>query len=58
MEEACKKRDIILIDALLKHGARDENSTALKIAVDNKDDTLMSKLLAIRVSYETDLQFF
>lgn len=50
LEEACKHRDITLIDALLKHGARDDSAKALKIAIQNKDDILMAKLLAIRVS--------
>lgn len=50
LEEACKNRDITLIDCLLKYGARDDSTRALSLAVENKDDILMAKLLAIRVS--------
>ncbi|KAK6640321.1 hypothetical protein RUM44_012007 [Polyplax serrata] len=48
LEEACKNRDITLIDCLLKYGARDDSTRALSLAVENKDDILMAKLLAIR----------
>lgn len=47
--EACKNRDVPIVDLLLKRGARDDDCKALSIAVTNKDETLIAKLLSIKV---------
>lgn len=47
--EACKNRDVMTVDLLLKHGARDDDCKALAIAVQNKDETLTAKLLSTKV---------
>ncbi|CAH0558750.1 unnamed protein product [Brassicogethes aeneus] len=46
--EACKNRDVPVVDLLLKHGARDDDCKALAFAVENKDETLIPKLLSIK----------
>lgn len=47
--EACKNRDVMMADLLLKHGARDDDCKALAVAVQNKDETLTAKLLSTKV---------
>lgn len=47
--EACRNRDVPLVDLLLKHGARDDDCKALFVSVQNKDETLIAKLLSIKV---------
>nr|CAH7742533.1 unnamed protein product [Callosobruchus chinensis] len=46
--EACKNRDLPIVDLLLKHGARDDDCKALSIAVKNCDETLIAKLLSTK----------
>ncbi|KAF6207493.1 hypothetical protein GE061_015939 [Apolygus lucorum] len=46
--EACKLRNITMVDLLLRHNAHDHESKALEVAVNNKDDILIAKLLSIR----------
>ncbi|XP_014247457.1 leucine-rich repeat serine/threonine-protein kinase 1 [Cimex lectularius] len=46
--EACKSRNIALVDLLLRYNAHDHESKALSVAIQNKDDLLTAKLLAIR----------
>ncbi|XP_050296551.1 leucine-rich repeat serine/threonine-protein kinase 1 isoform X5 [Anthonomus grandis grandis] len=46
--EACKNRDVAILDLLLKRGARDDECKALSVAMHNKDETLISKLLATK----------
>lgn len=48
--EACKNRDVPIVDLLLKRGARDDECKALGVAVTNKDETLIAKLLSTKVS--------
>jgi len=47
LAEACKNRDLGMIDLLLKHGARDEDSKALFVA--SRDDIILGKLLTLKV---------
>lgn len=47
--EACKNRDVTMVDLLLKYGARDDDCKALAITVQNKDETLTAKLLSTKV---------
>lgn len=49
--EACRNRDVPIVDLLLKHGARDDDCKALCVAVDNNDETLIAKLLSTKVGY-------
>ncbi|XP_019766471.2 leucine-rich repeat serine/threonine-protein kinase 1 isoform X4 [Dendroctonus ponderosae] len=46
--EACRNRDVPIVDLLLKRGARDDDCKALVIAVTNKDETLIAKLLSTK----------
>uniref|UniRef100_T1HIN4 non-specific serine/threonine protein kinase n=1 Tax=Rhodnius prolixus TaxID=13249 RepID=T1HIN4_RHOPR len=46
--EACKQRNIAMVDLLLRHNAHDHESKALTVAINNKDDILIAKLLAIK----------
>ncbi|GJQ77064.1 hypothetical protein Trydic_g23635 [Trypoxylus dichotomus] len=46
--EACKNRDVPLVDLLLRSGARDDDCKALSATVQNKDETLTAKLLSIK----------
>lgn len=55
--EACRNRDIPIVDLLLKHGARDDDCKALSLAAQNKDETLTAKLLAMKVC-KADVVFF
>lgn len=48
--EACRNRDIAIVDLLLKHGARDDDCRALAVVVKNRDDILTAKLLSIKVN--------
>lgn len=47
--EACRNRDVPLVDLLLKHGARDDDCKALSVTVQNRDETLIAKLLSTKV---------
>ncbi|XP_056637900.1 leucine-rich repeat serine/threonine-protein kinase 1 isoform X1 [Diorhabda sublineata] len=46
--EACRNRDVPIVDLLLKHGARDDECKALAVAVNNNDETLIAKLLSTK----------
>ncbi|KAJ8942684.1 hypothetical protein NQ314_010008 [Rhamnusium bicolor] len=46
--EACRNRDVPIVDLLLKHGARDDECKALSAAIYNKDETLIAKLLSTK----------
>lgn len=46
--EACRNRDVSIVDLLLKNGARDDDCKALSAAIDNKDETLVAKLLSMK----------
>lgn len=49
--EACRNRDVPIVDLLLKHGARDDDCKALYVAVENNDETLIAKLLSTKVRF-------
>lgn len=40
-----------MVDLLLRHNAHDHESKALTVAINNKDDILIAKLLAIKVGF-------
>ncbi|XP_018323262.1 leucine-rich repeat serine/threonine-protein kinase 1 isoform X2 [Agrilus planipennis] len=46
--EACRNRDIPMVNLLLKYGARDDDCKALAVAVENRDETLTAKLLSVK----------
>lgn len=46
--EACRNRDVPIVDLLLKYGARDDECKALSVVVQNKDETLTAKLLSTK----------
>lgn len=47
--EACRNRDVPMVDLLLKFGARDDDCKALAVTVQNRDETLTAKLLSVKV---------
>ena len=49
--EACRNRDLGMLDLLLKSHARDDECKALFIAAHAKDEVIVSKLLALKVRY-------
>ncbi|CAG0916811.1 unnamed protein product [Notodromas monacha] len=52
--EACRFRDIGMIDLLLKHGARDDDCKAFFVAAAGKDEIVMAKLLALKSHADPD----
>ncbi|XP_064112289.1 leucine-rich repeat serine/threonine-protein kinase 1-like isoform X1 [Macrobrachium nipponense] len=46
--EACRNRDLGMLDLLLKNHARDDECKALFIAAHTKDEIIVSKLLALK----------
>ncbi|XP_017772148.1 PREDICTED: leucine-rich repeat serine/threonine-protein kinase 1 isoform X5 [Nicrophorus vespilloides] len=46
--EACKNRDVPLVELLLRCGARDDECKALSVAVQNRDEILSAKLLSTK----------
>ncbi|XP_024943937.1 leucine-rich repeat serine/threonine-protein kinase 1 isoform X2 [Cephus cinctus] len=51
---ACQNRDVKIADLLLKHGAIDNECKALKIAAQNRDETLTAKLLSIKAHPDSE----
>lgn len=47
--EACRNRDLGMLDLLLRNYARDDECKALFIAAQNKEELVVSKLLALKV---------
>ena len=55
--EACRNRDMGMLDLLLKNHARDDECKALFIAAHAKDEIIVSKLLALKVSSLSNVIF-
>jgi ankyrin repeat protein len=68
LAEAARQKSLAMCDLLLKFGAKDDQSTALSIAINNSDEQIICRLLAIKafpdpdykinkksLAYETDL---
>ena len=51
--EACRNRDLGMIDLLLKYGARDDECKALMVA-GSGESVIVSKLLALKANQGTD----
>lgn len=47
--EACRNRDAAMVDLLLNYGVRDDDCKALAVVVNNHDEILTAKLLAMKV---------
>ncbi|XP_059217831.1 leucine-rich repeat serine/threonine-protein kinase 1 isoform X2 [Stomoxys calcitrans] len=52
--EACKQRSLPMVELLLKYGARDDNGSALSVAVASEDEAILNRLLAKRVHPDSD----
>lgn len=52
--EACKNRDMGIIDLLLKYSARDDDCKALAIVIENQDEVIASKLLALKAHKDAE----
>ena len=48
--EACRNRDLGMIDLLLKYGARDDECKALMVAAAGGESIIASKLLALKAN--------
>lgn len=48
LKEACLNRDASMVDLLVRYGARDDDCLALKIASQNGDNHLISKILSLK----------
>lgn len=54
LAEAVRQKSIKMVELLLKHGAKDDQSTALGIAAENNDEPIMCLLLAIKSHQDPD----
>jgi Leucine-rich repeat (LRR) protein len=54
LTEAVRQKSIAMVDLLLKYGAKDEQSTALSIAIENGDEQIICRLLAIKAHPDPD----
>lgn len=54
LAEATRQKSIAMVDLLLRYGAKDEQSSALAIAVQNADENLQQRLLAIKAHPDPD----
>ncbi|CAL1275195.1 unnamed protein product [Larinioides sclopetarius] len=54
--EACKNRDVNMVDCLVRYGARDDNCKALKVASSNKDEYIASKLLTLKAYQDPEFK--
>lgn len=54
--EACKNRDVNMVDCLVRYGARDDNCKALKVASSNKDEHIASKLLTLKAYQDPEFK--
>lgn len=54
--EACKNRDVNMVDCLVRYGARDDNCKALKVASSNSDEYIASKLLTLKAYQDPEFK--
>ncbi|XP_071041167.1 leucine-rich repeat serine/threonine-protein kinase 1 isoform X3 [Parasteatoda tepidariorum] len=54
--EACKNRDVNMVDCLVRYGARDDQCKALKVATANKDEHIASKLLTLKAYQDPEFK--
>ncbi|KAL9897903.1 leucine-rich repeat kinase isoform 1-T1 [Glossina fuscipes fuscipes] len=52
--EACKQKSLAMVELLLKYGARDDNGSALSVAIVSEDEAILNRLLAKRVHPDSD----
>uniref|UniRef100_A0A182SPL2 non-specific serine/threonine protein kinase n=1 Tax=Anopheles maculatus TaxID=74869 RepID=A0A182SPL2_9DIPT len=54
LAEATRQKSLPMVELLLKHGARDDQSVALSIAVQNADEPIICRLLSIKAHPDPD----
>uniref|UniRef100_A0A182QR29 non-specific serine/threonine protein kinase n=1 Tax=Anopheles farauti TaxID=69004 RepID=A0A182QR29_9DIPT len=54
LAEATRQKSLPMVELLLRHGARDDQSVALGIAVQNADEPIICRLLAIKAHPDPD----
>lgn len=54
LAEATRQKSMSMVDLLLKYGARDDSSSALEIAIQNGDEPIICRLLAIKAHPDPD----
>uniref|UniRef100_A0A182PFW2 non-specific serine/threonine protein kinase n=1 Tax=Anopheles epiroticus TaxID=199890 RepID=A0A182PFW2_9DIPT len=54
LAEATRQKSLPMVELLLQHGARDDQSVALSIAVQNADEPIICRLLAIKAHPDPD----
>ncbi|XP_022246027.1 leucine-rich repeat serine/threonine-protein kinase 1-like [Limulus polyphemus] len=52
--EACKNRDLTMVDLLVRYGARDDDCSALKVASKEEDEKIISKLLTLKAHQDPE----
>lgn len=58
LSEACKQSSLPMVDLLLRHNARCDQTQALGIAISNKCDSIISLLLARRAHPDPDYKIY
>lgn len=56
LAEATRQKSISMVDLLLKYGAKDDESSALGIAIQNFDEQITCRLLAIKAHPDPDFK--
>lgn len=56
LAEATRQKSITMVDLLLKYGAKDDESNALGIAIQNNDEQITCRLLAIKAHPDPDFK--
>lgn len=56
LAEATRQKSITMVDLLLKFGAKDDESSALSIAIQNNDEPITCRLLAIKAHPDPDFK--
>uniref|UniRef100_A0A8D8E4R7 non-specific serine/threonine protein kinase n=3 Tax=Culex pipiens TaxID=7175 RepID=A0A8D8E4R7_CULPI len=54
LAEATRQKSLAMVDLLLKYGAKDDQSVALSIAIQNSDEQIVCRLLSIKAHADPD----
>ncbi|XP_062537326.1 leucine-rich repeat serine/threonine-protein kinase 1 isoform X2 [Armigeres subalbatus] len=54
LAEATRQKSLAMVDLLLKYGAKDDQSIALSIAIQNSDEQIVCRLLSIKAHADPD----
>ncbi|XP_055623482.1 leucine-rich repeat serine/threonine-protein kinase 1 isoform X2 [Toxorhynchites rutilus septentrionalis] len=54
LAEATRQKSLAMVDLLLKYGAKDDQSIALSMAIENEDEQIICRLLSIKAHADPD----